>query len=126
MRARSSVVLLLTVVLMSALPAFAASSFAFAQEQETDQGDPATGTDTGSETSDTSGDTGDTDSDEGSGTSEAETGANEGQVEGSETETGPPWTYQMAWITLALLLLMALAMGALYWKLVVQRQRRGI
>lgn len=119
MRARSSMVLLVAVLLMSALPAFAASPIAFAQEQETDQGDPATGTDTGSEG-------GDTDSDEGSGSSEAESGANEDQVEGGETETGPPWTYQMAWITLALLILMALAMGALYWRLVVQRQRRGI
>jgi hypothetical protein len=69
----------------------------------------------------------DTDEGEGSSGAEAETGANEGQTEGGETEeTGPPWTYQMARISLALLVLMGLATAGLYWRLVVQRQRRGV
>ena len=55
----------------------------------------------------------------------AETGADEGQTEeGTSAEaTGPPWTYQMAWITLALLVLLALGLGYLYLRLVVVRRR---
>ena len=55
----------------------------------------------------------------------AETGADEGQTEeGTSAETtGPPWTYQMAWITLALLVLLALGLGYLYFRLVFSRRR---
>jgi hypothetical protein len=127
MRARFplSVVLALVLLLVPTFSAVAlASGVTLAQEQEVDQGDQ-TETQTGSETTDGEDSQG-SDTDEGSGSSEAESGANEGQVEGAETETGPPWTYQMARMSLALLVLMALAMGGLYWRLVVSRQRRGI
>jgi uncharacterized phage infection (PIP) family protein YhgE len=36
---------------------------------------------------------------------------------------GPVWTYQMSKITILLLVLMVLAMGGLYYKLVVKRRR---
>jgi hypothetical protein len=41
----------------------------------------------------------------------------------TEEEAGPPWTYQMARISLALLALLLLGMGAVYYRLVVKRQR---
>jgi hypothetical protein len=41
----------------------------------------------------------------------------------TEEEAGPPWTYQMARISLLLLALMLLGMGAVYYRLVVRRQR---
>ena len=116
MRARSTVLLVLALVLtslfvVSSPVAHAADSILLAQETED------------SESSD-EGDT--TDADEGSGSAEAESGANEGQTEAAEEETGPPWTYQMARMILVMLLLMAAAIGLLYWRLVVQRQRRGV
>lgn len=40
-----------------------------------------------------------------------------------EEEAGPPWTYQMARISLLLLALLLLGMGAIYYRLVVKRQR---
>jgi hypothetical protein len=127
MRARLPLFVVLA-FLLSPVSTFAAAAHAspmtLAQEQEVDQGDQ-TNTQTGSDTQDGEDSQG-SDTDEGSGSAEAESGANEGQVESGETETGPPWTYQMARITLALLVVMALAMGALYWRLVVQRQRRGV
>lgn len=43
--------------------------------------------------------------------------------EGGAVETGPPWTYQMAKITLVMLLLLGLAIGAIYYRLVVRRRR---
>ena len=58
----------------------------------------------------------------GAGDAEAETGA-AGDEEAAAEEEGPPWTYQMARITLALLLLLFLAMGLLYWRLLASRQR---
>ncbi len=63
--------------------------------------------------------------DEGAGSSdeEAETGVEEGQEEGTAEETGPPWTYQMARISLALLALLALGMALLYFRLVVSRRK---
>lgn len=59
----------------------------------------------------------------GSSDEDAETGAGEGQQEGAAEETGPPWTYQMARISLALLALLALGMAFLYFRLVVQRRK---
>ena len=55
----------------------------------------------------------------------AETGAGEDSEEGAAA-TGPPWTYQMAWLGLGLLVLIAGAIALAYRKLVVQRQRAGI
>jgi hypothetical protein len=43
--------------------------------------------------------------------------------EGGAVETGPPWTYQMAKITLVLLLLLGLSIGGIYYRLVVRRRR---
>jgi hypothetical protein len=43
--------------------------------------------------------------------------------EGGAAETGPPWTYQMAKITLAMLLFLGLAIGGIYYRLVVRRRR---
>ena len=40
-----------------------------------------------------------------------------------EEETGPPWTYQMARISLLLLALLFVAVGAAYYRFVVRRQR---
>ena len=62
---------------------------------------------------------------EGSGQSseEAETGTEESESEGAATETGPPWTYQMARIIIVLSILLGLAIMRWYWKLVGSRQR---
>lgn len=118
MRSRSTTLLLVFATLLASLfvlsPAAQASSdVVLAQGSE--------GTDEGGE-----GDSGATDENEGSGSTDAEVGANEGQTDGAAEETGPPWTYQMARMILVLLVLMALAIGLMYWRLVVQRQRRGI
>ncbi|CAN5541374.1 hypothetical protein BH24ACT26_BH24ACT26_20390 [soil metagenome] len=60
---------------------------------------------------------------EGQGGAEAETGAG-GQTEGGEsTEVGPPWTYQMARISVVLLVGLALGIGLIYHRLVMRRQR---
>lgn len=57
---------------------------------------------------------------------DAESGAGEGETEEASTEaTGPPWTYQMARITLVLLVLLALGLGYLYYRLVASR-RKGV
>ncbi len=57
---------------------------------------------------------------------EAETGAGAGETEGAATETGPPWTYQMARMALAALVLLALAIGGAYYRFVVMRQRGAV
>ncbi|HWC13019.1 MAG TPA: hypothetical protein VG929_00315 [Actinomycetota bacterium] len=53
---------------------------------------------------------------------ETETGAEEDSAEAA-TETGPPWTYQMARISLVLLVLLGLAVFRTYHKLVGSRQK---
>jgi hypothetical protein len=119
MRRRPAVILMLaalfSTLFIASLPSAHASGAAFAQEdasENSDQGDES--------------DAGSTDEDEGSGSTEAEVGSNEGQTETAEEETGPPWTYQMARMSAALIVLLALTLGFLYWRLVIQRQRRGI
>ena len=54
----------------------------------------------------------------------SETGASKKQSESATEETGPPWTYQMARITIGLTVLLLLGTGYLYWRLVVTRRRR--
>jgi hypothetical protein len=49
--------------------------------------------------------------------------AQEGDEGGGQTETGPPWTYQMARITLVLVVFLGLGLGLLYYRLVVRRRR---
>lgn len=108
MRARFAVlfVLLLAFFSLGALP-----SVAFAQD------------DTGG--TEQEGADADAEGEGGQGEPEAETGAGEGETEGAAEEEGPPWTYQMARITLVLLILLFLAMGLLYWRLLASRQRAG-
>jgi hypothetical protein len=52
----------------------------------------------------------------------AEVGADEGETEGA-SETGPPWTYQMAWLGVLLLIVMVAGVGLAYYRFVVRRQR---
>ncbi|MDQ3953568.1 MAG: hypothetical protein M3279_11510 [Actinomycetota bacterium] len=54
---------------------------------------------------------------------EAETGSGADETEEAATETGPPWTYQMARISLASLVLLGLAIAGAYYRFVVMRQR---
>ena len=46
-----------------------------------------------------------------------------GEGESAEPETGPPWTYQMARLGVAMGLLILAAIGLLYWRLVIRRAR---
>jgi hypothetical protein len=57
---------------------------------------------------------------------EGEVGAGEGETEGAAEETGPPWTYQMARLGMVLLVVLGLAIGLAYWRLVAKRQRLGV
>jgi hypothetical protein len=52
-----------------------------------------------------------------------ESGAGEEETGGADTETGPPWTYQMARITLALTVLLGIGIALMYRKLIGTRQR---
>lgn len=52
-----------------------------------------------------------------------ETGAGEEETEGAATETGPPWTYQMAWLGVLMLLGLAAGIGLAYYTFVVRRQK---
>lgn len=56
----------------------------------------------------------------------AETGSGADDTGEAVTETGPPWTYQMARIALASLLLLALAIAGAYYRFVVTRQRGAV
>ena len=106
MRSRLAMVLSLVVVLGSLAflsgPAAASSGVTLAQEQP--------------------GEDAETEGGEGQDDPAAETGADEGQEEATE-ETGPPWTYQMARITLVLLVLLGLALVLLYFRLVAKRRK---
>jgi hypothetical protein len=53
----------------------------------------------------------------------AEVGADEGETEGASEATGPPWTYQMAWLGVLLLVVMVAGVGLAYYRFVVRRQR---
>jgi cobalamin biosynthesis Mg chelatase CobN len=99
--------LLFLAAVSSAAPAFATSSVATAQTGETGEQEGEGGQGQG----------------EGQDDPDAETGASEEESEGGATETGPPWTYQMARITLIGSAFLLLACGYLYWRLVVRRRR---
>lgn len=106
-----------TFFLFSLIPAQA--SWYLAQEDTTTEDEGVIGEEDESEGSeDTTGGTGQDEE-------EAETGADEGETaEGASTEEeGPPWTYQMAWIGIAMLLLIAALIGWWYYKMIVVRQR---
>ncbi len=83
-----------------------------------DQGDVGTDTGEGAEISDGE----DGISEGGEGEPSAETGAGDDEAQATEEE-GPQWTYQMSRITLVMLLLLLLAMGALYYRMIGSRQR---
>ena len=107
-----TLVLLFSAALPASLPAHAATHV-FAQD--TGNGDP-----TGEE------DTTSTEEQGGGGKGQSDPAAESGaKDEEAATETGPPWTYQMAWLGLALLIMIALGIGLAYRKLVVERQRVG-
>jgi hypothetical protein len=57
---------------------------------------------------------------------EAESGSGADQTEDAATETGPPWTYQMARMALAALVLLGLAIAGAYYRFVVTRQRGAV
>ena len=63
-----------------------------------------------------------TSQDEGAGEEAAESGAG-GESGGATEETGPPWTFQMARLTLVLLFLWGLVTVIQYYRMVVQRSR---
>jgi hypothetical protein len=67
--------------------------------------------------------TGESEDEEGAGQQDPETQTEPGAEEGAESETGPPWTYQMARVGLLMGLLMLAAIGLLYWRLVIRRAR---
>lgn len=60
---------------------------------------------------------------EGQSDPEAQTGSEESETAEAATETGPPWTYQMGRMALALTALLGLAIIRMYYKLVVNRQK---
>lgn len=66
---------------------------------------------------------GETEGGEGQSGEEAETGSEEADTGEAATETGPPWTFQMARISLVLTLLLGLAIARWYYKLVASRQK---
>ena len=115
-------------VALGATPAFAAAPDVLAQPagDDAEVGDDDTGdvqegeTETGEDPAEEGGDE---DAPEGQGDAEAETGSGGGATEDAETETGPPWTYQMARIIIALLVLLALSIAWMYWKLIAGRQK---
>lgn len=111
MRARVATLLSLLVICF-ALPASIAQAetVTFAQVGEEDEAE---------------GEGGNVGEGEGQSDPEAETGAGEGEQEGgaSAEEEGPPWTYQMARIGIALMVLIGLLMGLLYYRMIASRQR---
>ncbi len=118
MRSRATVILLVLVLAAMAgvvvSPAALASSdgVVLAQQPNEDQ--------------DTQGGEGqDPDEGEGQDNPDAETGASQEETEEATTPeaTGPPWTYQMARISLFLLVVLALGLGYLYYRLVARRSR---
>ena len=61
---------------------------------------------------------------EGQSGADAETGAGEGETEEAATEEeGPPWTYQMARISIVMILGLIAGVGLLYYKLIASRQK---
>jgi hypothetical protein len=66
--------------------------------------------------------------DEGSGQGESETesGAQGQSEEGESTSSDVPWTFQMARLSILLLLALAAGIGLLYYRLVIKRQRGQI
>ena len=109
MRSRTFLALLLVTLVSTAVlaPSIAHAGSVLAQQEGTEN-ENAEGGDEG-----------------GGGQSEAdaETGAGEEEAEGAATEEeGPPWTYQMAKISILLVLVFLIGMGVLYYRLIGSRQ----
>jgi hypothetical protein len=125
MRTRLALLLAVVVVVpvMSALmpAAHAAGTHVLAQDT-TDEEEPAVGEEDETE----SGGTGTDETDSGSSDEEAETGSGEEGTGEAAAEVGPIWTYQMAKIVIALLVLIGLAIGGAYYNFVHKRQREGV
>ena len=122
--------LLFALMLLVSATAFAEAALAgdvvLAQEVgETEEESGITGEEgsEGSEGGVSEGDEGDDQESGGQDEPEAETGSGADETEEAATETGPPWTYQMARIALASLVLLALAIAGAYYRFVVMRQR---
>lgn len=118
MRARSSMWLILVLAAVMAVApsiSYAAESVVLAQgtsgDEETEGEDPAEGGSEGDEVP------------EGQTDPETETGSEESETAEAETETGPPWTFQMGRMALVLTVLLGLAIVRMYYKLVVSRQK---
>jgi hypothetical protein len=116
-RSRVSIVaalVLLSLGLLVALPtAASASGKVFAQDVGEGEEDAQPGEDQPS---------GESEDGEGQGDAESQTDPEAGGEEG-ESETGPPWTYQMAWMGMALGFVVIGLIGFMYWRLVVRRSR---
>ncbi|MQA99350.1 MAG: hypothetical protein GEU78_03510 [Actinobacteria bacterium] len=67
--------------------------------------------------------TGESEDEGGAGQEDPEAQTDPGEGEEAESETGPPWTYQMARAGVLMALLMLAAIGLLYWRLVIRRAR---
>ncbi len=121
MRTRLAIVLALTALVLSAAPLVPAHAQdeALVAQVSTDEGEGEAGADPGA-------DTGSAGEEEGEGGEDAEAGAGEGEQEAAEEEIGPPWTYQMAWISIAMLVLLFFSMFMMYRKLVLSRQRDAV
>jgi hypothetical protein len=120
MRTRLTILMALIAVLVGGSAARAddgytsSGSFVLAQETGEDPGEANVGEE--EEAQETGGE-------EEDGGAAEESGAGEEEAGGAAEETGPPWTYQMARIALALTLLLGLRIAFMYRKLVGGRQR---
>jgi hypothetical protein len=123
--------LLFALMLLLGAAAFGEAALArdvvLAEEAGEGEGESDVTSEEGNETTEggttTEGDEGEDQESGGQDEPEAETGSGADQTEEAATETGPPWTYQMARIALASLLLLGLAIAGAYYRFVVMRQR---
>jgi len=107
MRARLAAVLSLLLLICFVLPLSVAGARTITLSQEA-------GTDEAAEEGDEGGGQSDPD---------AETGAGADEQEAAAEEEGPPWTYQMARMGIALMVVIGLMMGLLYYRMIASRQR---
>lgn len=119
MRNRNVASCLLALALIAALAAPASATEAFVVAQPEGDAEPGgENVEEGVESGTTGGDT-----EEGEGQEDPGAQTDPGSGEEAETETGPPWTYQMARIGVALLVLLGLAIGLAWYRFVGSRQR---
>lgn len=127
MRRRMALLFALALLLGgTALAEAALADVVLAQEVGEGEGGSDIGGEEGSQQSEggvNEGDEGDDQESGGQDEPEAETGSGADQTEEAVEESGPPWTYQMARISLASLALLGLAIAGAYYRFVVVRQR---